>query len=183
MIGTRAPLGLAFAAMVAVMLGTSATSAQQAPTPVSHASELRTPRVDVLDNGKVVISIDATGDLQGLITLTLTRSSNNLYEGEWAFMVARVDNTDPATGIEPPAEHDHHGEVIPHADEKPHKDFARLEHRGSLSGTVSDAMVVLDEDGKLANISAPISIVQGALEFRGVTGSGRVTLAGLSLVF
>jgi hypothetical protein len=182
MIGTRVPLGLAFAAVVAVVLGTSVVSAQQPATPVSHSAELRSPRVDVLEDGKVVISIDSTGDLQGLVTLTLQKTETGLYSGEWALMVSRVDNTDPATGIEPPAGHEHRGEVLPHPDQ-PHKDFARLEQRGALAGSVKDAMIVLDADGKLGDINAPLTIAQGTLEFRGAAGSGRITLAGLSLVF
>jgi hypothetical protein len=164
------------------LVSTMPAAAQQPPTSVPHTAELGTARVDVLANGKTVISIDTTGEMRGLLTLTLSKGENGLYGGEWAFMVSRVDTTDPATGVEPPDGHTHPAEAGVHTD-TPHKDFLRLEHRGALSGTVAGAMLVLDQDGTLGAISATLAITQGAAEFNGVTGSGRLTLAGLTLLF
>ena len=150
--------------------------AAQQSVGTSHFSAFGTPTVDVLADGKVVITFIVTGDLQGLLTLTLHPGDGGLYVGDWAMIVAYADNTDPVTGIDPELAGD-----VPGAG--PDKGYLRLIHRGALSGSVKDAQVSFDSDGKLTDVFAPLVISQGALEFNNTTGSGRATLAGLTLYF
>lgn len=171
---TRSTLVLT-AALLALSLPLTAGQAQQAQ---DHASALGSPRVDLLDDGRVVVSMDAAGDLPGVISFSLQPDGAGGYTGTWAFMVAAADNSDPATGVEPPA----HAEDAPHADGEPHRDFLRLVHRGDLSGTVSHASFSYNDAGAVA-FDATLAIARGGLEFAGVTGSGSVSLASLTLRF
>jgi hypothetical protein len=165
-----------------------ASSYAQPAVTASYASTLSDVRIDVLDSGKVVVSLQASGDFKGLLTLNLEQGSDGAFNGEWAFMVAHADTTDPETGREPEDDgHVHGAGGAEGADEEPHthphRDFVRLVHRGSLSGPITGARLVFDAAGKLADMSAPLSINQATLEFTGVHGTGSATLAGLTLVF
>jgi hypothetical protein len=95
--------------------------------------------------------------------------------------VGHVDNTDPATGVEPEAGDDHHAEGEPHGD-TPHRDFVRIVRRGSLSGTIATATLVMGPDG-LADIFATLALSGGDAEFNGVTGTGTATLSSLTLTY
>ena len=158
------------------------------PIPVVHESTLGAARVDLLDHGKVVISMDAVGELPGIISLTLEPAASGGYTGVWAFMVAKVDNTDPATGVEPPPhEHRAHADspqtaANPEAETLPHRDYVRLVHRGDLSGTVTHAVFTHSATGA-ADLFATLTITRGGSEFEGTTGNGAVTLDTLRLRF
>jgi hypothetical protein len=172
--------------LMAPLFGSS--SHAQPAVSTSYASTLSDVRIDVLDDGKVVVSLQASGDLTGLLTVNLQPGQDGAFSGEWAFMVAHVDTTDPETGLEP--EHDSHthapGDATATGQEFPahrHRDFVRLVHRGSLSGPIAGATLVFDATGKLTDVSVPLSINQATLEFTGVRGNGSATLAGLTLVF
>lgn len=147
------------------------------PDTASHTTDLTGARVDTLANGTVVVSLDAKGALAGSLTLTLTPNGDGTYGGQWALLVAHTDNTDPATGIDPVEEEHAHGE-----EPKPHRDFVRYVHRGGLNGDITGATLTFGPDG-LADLSANITITQGALEFDGATGTGTATLSSLVLNF
>jgi hypothetical protein len=167
------------AAVFALSLAASPTAqVQPTPPPVAHTSALGAPQADVLQDGTVVATFVATGDLRGLVTLTLRPADGSAYAGEWAFKVAHADNTDPITGEDE--------ESHPHDDgdeDAPHTSYLRLIDRGSLSGTVSNAVVTFDTRGALVDLSAAVSIKQGTLEFAGASGSGQLTLSGFNLIF
>jgi hypothetical protein len=187
MIRTRAGSVFGTAALM-VALATGQSTAQQ-PTGVPHTADLSAPRVDVLDGGDTVITLAASGELKGLVTFTLRRAADGSFNGEWAFTVAHVDNTDPATGVEPEPEHEHADADHEHADgdhehhEHPHRDYVTMVHRGALAGAVSGAQLSFDSGGALAEITAALTIAQGSAEFEGATGSGQATLNALTLFF
>jgi len=155
------------------------------PSP-SHASALAAPRVDRMDDGRVIVSQVAAGDLAGMVTLTLHPAAKGSYVGEWAFMVAHADNTDPETGLEPPP---HLHNTIPQPGERAapphevgsHKDFVRYVHRGALFGIVTGASLAFDAHGGLTDISAKLAVDQGTQEFTGVSGTGHVSLNTIKL--
>jgi hypothetical protein len=151
------------------------------PTGVPHSADLSAPRVDVIAGGETIISLTATGELKGIVTLKLRRTANGTLTGDWAFTVAHVDNSDPATGVEPPShpQHEHGDGEHEHA----HRDFVTMVHRGALAGTVSDAQLTFDSEGALAELSATLTIAQGSSEFAGATGTGQATLKTLTLFF
>jgi hypothetical protein len=143
-----------------------------------HTSTLKILSVDTLPDGEVVLTLDAAGDLRGLITLKL-RQFGGGYTGEWAFTVAHADLRDPANDAD--GEVDHHDDAEHLEDESvPHKDFLRLVQRGALQGAVTAASISSD-NGVLTDISATLTVVSGAKEFDGVTGSGQATLSTLKL--
>jgi hypothetical protein len=174
-----------------VVLLTTAGAAHH-PHGETHSSGLAGLRVDVLADGKVVVSSAAGGDLAGLLTLTLSPTANGSYSGTWAMTVAHADNTDPQTGVEPPAHghadhgglgRDHAADSGEHGEPAPHQDFVRLVHRGALGGTVNTASLQLGADGGLAALEAQLSVGLGTLEFHGASGSGHATLTELTLAF
>jgi hypothetical protein len=167
------------AGMFAVCLAMACpAAADQGQLVSAHLSNFGPARASVLDDGTVVMSFDAGGDLRGVVTLTLRAGNNGLFAGEWAFTVAHVDSTDPETGVEPPPEIGPDGEPV-----HPHRDFVNLVHRGTLAGSVAGAVIVFDATGALVDVQAPLTIGQGTLEFQSVTGSGQATLTGLTLSF
>ena len=148
-----------------------------------HRSDLGVTGADGLPNGDVVISLAATGELRGLITLIL-HPSNGGYTGEWAFTVAHADTTDPATGLDPELEDaEHHEDSGADPEATPHKGFLQIIQRGTLQGAVSGASFAVDANGVLTDLSASLSIDRGGKEFDGATGSGAATLSGLVLIF
>jgi hypothetical protein len=162
-----------------VAFATAATALQQSGVP--RTADLSAPRVDVTDAGKTVISLTASGNLKGVVTFQLHRGADGTLTGDWAFTVAHVDNTDPATGREPDPEAGHdHGDGEHH---HPHRDYVTMVHRGALAGTITGAELTFDSDGALASLSASLTIAQGSSEFEGATGSGQATLDALTLFF
>lgn len=169
----------------ACILATSAGASTQAPATASHTSDLAGARVDRLDNGTVVVSMDAKGELAGALTLTLTPNGDGSYAGQWAFMVGHTDNTDPETGLDTvEAEVANQSEDPEHegGEHHPHRDYVTYVHRGAINGDVTHATLSFGPDG-LGDLSATITITQGALEFNGATGTGIATLSSLILNF
>jgi hypothetical protein len=172
------PLKAAACVAVACLIWAGA-AAGQAPVPASHSADLTGARVDTLADGTVVVSLDAKGELAGSLTLTLTPKGDGSYGGQWALMVAHTDNTDPATGLDPAEEeHVEHGD----GEEHPHRDYVRYVHRGGMNGEITSATLSFGPDG-LGDLSANITITQGALEFDGATGNGTATLSSLVLTY
>ncbi|MEO8680504.1 MAG: hypothetical protein ABI665_15740 [Vicinamibacterales bacterium] len=170
---THRKIGAAFAALLLTAIGTIA-AAQQPATTTSHASTATHPRVDVMAAGKVVVSLDMSGDLPGILTLNLQQQPDGSVTGDWALVVAYADARDPATGDEPS-----HEETVGH----PHKDFLTLVRRGTLGGSITSGSLAFAADGSLADLTAALAIDVGSVEFDGASGTGSATLADLSLVF
>jgi hypothetical protein len=165
-------------AAIAVAVTLSAFVSISASTTTEHSSAASHPRVDILDNGNVVVSLDLAGDLPGTITLTFTRDAAGAMTGEWAAKVAYADNTDPETGEEP-AHHDHDD-----GEEHPHKDFLRLIDRGALGGVIQSGELTFDGSGALTSMNAVLAVEQGTEEFTGAAGgTGTATLSQVTIVF
>lgn len=172
-------LVLAFALLAAGALA-SAASSHPAETHLANA------RVSTPADGRLVINLEAAGDLPGLLTLNLHVDGDGSLRGDWALVVRTVDTTDPATGEEPPAAgaHQHEGDEGDHEGEPaPHRDFVRIVDRGTMAGTIDGATVALGADGTLTDLSAALTILQGSLEFEVASGSGSATLSSLALQF
>lgn len=173
----RTPFPSALAIVLLVLVMTFAAAQQSSADAVAHTATFSSVSVDTLADGKVVVTLAATGeDLAGLATLELQPNGGGTYNGVWAMTVAHADNTDPETGEEPPAEE-------PGGEAHPHKDFLRLVHRGSLDGSIQGALLTFDAQGALIDFTAPLAIQHGFKEFDGATGSGQATLASLTLTF
>ena len=148
-----------------------------------HAAQASRPRVYVLDETHVVVSLDLDGDLPGTVTFNFERQADGSITGNWAAMIAYADSTDPASGAEP---EDHDQQAKPEGGESTHahKDFLRLFHRGAVSGAIDSATLTFDASGALSAMSASMSIAQGTLEFTGASGgTGSASLTQFRLVF
>ena len=143
-----------------------------------HTSQASRPRVDVLDGGRVVVSLDLQGDLKGIVSFHFDCNPDGTCSGDWAAKIAYADSTDPETGEEPHHDHDADGA------DAPHKDFLRLVDRGALSGTIESASLTFDQNGALTAMTVPLSITAGTREFTDAAGgSGSASLSALTLVF
>lgn len=156
----------------------------------SYPTTFGAPRVDRLADGKVVINIDTVGELRGLLTLNLAPDEAGMMVGEWILAVRYVDNTDPATGLEPVAHahaHAHDAEEVTAETAEAaggHRDYVRLVDKGVLGGTVDAAALDLDADGMLIDFRAALKITVGTLTYAGATGTGIADKSrGLALVF
>jgi len=167
---------LCLVVLIALASTTFSGAQQQAPAAVDHAVTLTRQSADVLADGTVVVTSVATGDLRGLVTLTLRPGANGTYAGEWAFTVAHTDHADPATGVEPVPEEGHEGH-------EHHTDYVTFVRRGALSGSIAGAQVAFDTEGAPTTLTATLAISEGSLEFEGKTGSGQATLTALTLRF
>jgi hypothetical protein len=160
--------------------------AQQHSHGESYSTTFGAPRVDVLADGKVVINIDTAGEYKGLLTLNLAPNEAGVMTGEWILAVRYVDNTDPATGLEPEA-HSHDAEPSSTETietEAPHRDFVRLVDKGVMGGTVDFASIDRDATGAIADFRMALKITVGTLGFEGATGTGIVEKSrGLALAF
>jgi hypothetical protein len=79
---------LARMALLAITLLLLAPTTSAAQAPVTSVSSLGAARVSPLPGGVVVVSMDANGDLPGLLTLTLHVSGRVVTGGEWALVLS-----------------------------------------------------------------------------------------------
>src|ERR1700722_19409403 len=79
-----------------------------APPAIAHQVTLTGARVSTLDDGRIIISMRATGDLPGLITLSLDPASGGTYSGRWALVVGFLQdlNADGTVATTPPEIHE-----------------------------------------------------------------------------
>lgn len=180
----RAALAIctAFLCSSALALATPEHPVNGFPTTLSE------PRVDVLADGKVVINFEASGAYKGLLTLNLVNDGSG-YRGDWVLAVRHTDNTDPATGEEPPnhgheTPQQHEGAAAAGDSEHPHRDYVRYVDHGTLAGTVDAAAFEVDARGALIDFRAQLTITLGTLNFDGAKGTGLAELTrGLALAF
>lgn len=173
-------------AAVFALLSCAAQALAQHAHDGSYSTTFGEPRVDKLPDGKVVINIDTAGEYRGLLTLNLAPNEAGVLTGEWVLSLRYVDNTDPATGLEPEA-HSHDAESASTETvetEAPHRDFVRLVDKGVIGGTVDFASIDLDATGAIADFRMALKITVGTLSFEGATGTGIVEKSrGLALAF
>src|SRR5437867_2072969 len=101
---------------------------------VGHAANLETRNIDlhqakvsVVSGSRVVVSMEASGDLRGLLTLTIDRDNNGHLSGEWALVVRYVQDVD-ASG----------NPIKPDFDESQGEPQERIQliDKGTLSGAI-----------------------------------------------
>lgn len=165
-----AKLSVAVAALIAVL---SFPAFAQSPQTRDYLSELSGARASALADGRIIISLDAaSGDLRGLLTLTLRDAGDGL-KGTWAFTSTygedlRADGTpiDPADHVD----HDHDDPTTPAV----HREYLRIRRNGAIAGTVTAARLHHAADGQIDGLAADLVITGGNRTFAGITGSGRI---------
>lgn len=160
---------------VAVMaLGLSALLHAQAIT-TTRQMTLTNGQVSQIAPGKVVVTLEAKGDLRGLVTLTVNTAGNEIVGGEWAFVVRYVEYLDQH-GL-PIAEGQ---EEHVHNESEPHGERLRFIDKGTLAGTVRGGTFSRGADGAIVGVdSVLLSIESGSLTFEGAIGDGSSAAIGL----
>lgn len=153
------------AASLSVWVSSLAVAGQTAPQ--SYRMSLSNAQTSELPDGKLVVTMEATGDLKGLLTLTMNSSGTQVSGGEWAFVVRYVEYLDAD------------GKVIPedapevHSESEPHSERPRFVDRGTLAGSVRGGSLAIDDAGHVTGVgSLSIALESGSLTFRGASGTG-----------
>jgi len=147
--------------------------AQAAPT--TRQMTLTNAQVSETAPGRVIVTMEAKGDLRGLVTLTMNTSGHDITGGEWAFVVRYVEYLD------------HHGQPIAegqeeqvHSESEPHAERPRFIDKGTLAGTVRGGAISRGADGAIVGVdSVLLSIESGSLTFEGTVGDGSSAASGL----
>lgn len=121
--------------------------------------------------GTYTVTMEAAGNLRGLLTLRLKQEADGTARGEWALLLAHVQDLNP-DGT--PADHSHESE------EPGHAEHIALVNRGTIGGTVSAAALGFDASGALVSIDGlQLDVVSGSLELEGAAGNGSLDAASL----
>jgi hypothetical protein len=157
------------------LLASLTTASAQTPAPATHLTTLTRARVSTLAEGRIVVSMDAEGDLPGSMTVTLSPDGAGGYTGQWAHVVAFLEDLN-ADGTSAPLEHApgvH--EMLLHEPvlHEQHREYTRPVRRGTLSGAVVAATLRTDVNGHVTGVNfAELTVAAGSLTFRGVAGTG-----------
>jgi hypothetical protein len=147
----------------------SAPLVAQQPAPTDHHITLTNAQVSALAGGKVVVTMEAEGDLRGLVTFTLETAGSQITGGEWAFVARYVEYLDEDGHVLTLAEEAEH----PHSETEPHQERLRFVDKGTVAGGVVAGLLNKDASGTTTGIDAvALSVDSGSLSFTGATGSG-----------
>ena len=143
------------------------------PVHAANRQEVRLsgPRVSALGGGSYVVTLEAAGDIRGLLTLHLKANGAAVAAGEWVLVSQYLQDT--ITGSEelgPTGEHD--GIV--------HEERIGFRNRGILHGSISGGGLSYDSEGRLAGIDGlRVAIAGGEIEFAGAAGAGTISASNL----
>ncbi|HEY7789969.1 MAG TPA: hypothetical protein VIC33_05625 [Vicinamibacterales bacterium] len=157
----------ALAALAGPLASTTSARAQSAG-PQAYTSTLSHARVSLAAGNHVVITMQATGDLPGLLTLTLDEdpATGSFTKGSWALAVSYAEYL-PITGTAP--------------SDDPDAQPLEYVNKGTLGGTLTGVTLQIDSNGQLVGLSGvQLSIVSGSLQFDGATGTGATQATGLA---
>jgi hypothetical protein len=171
----RTALALLLTCAGALFIGLHAHAAGGSVVPhVMTAAEAATT---ILDDGRVALTTQVSGDLRGPLTVAFHVGPDGQLAGEWALAVSYVQDVDASgnpVAFEPhedgdadaPEHHDHHEVLI---------------QRGVLKGEIAGGTMTLGDNGAIAAIDGVwLQITGGTQEFAAVTsGSGFLSLTSL----
>jgi hypothetical protein len=136
-----------------------ASALTQSPS-TTYNINLSKATVSATDDNRIIVVMDAKGDLPGALTLRLERDAAGsiVTGGEWALVVAYTEEIQlsPGEGDGDPGE--------------------GLVQKGTLKGTISGGQVTLNPDGSIASINSLQLVVNGgSMSYDAVNdGSGSV---------
>ena len=154
-------------------LALAAAPASHDPVLAANRQEVRLsgPRVSAMGGGAYVVTLEAAGDIRGLLTLTLKPAGEGAVAGEWVLVSRYL--YDMITGNEelgPTGEHD--GIV--------HEERIAFRERGTLRGSISGGGLSFDSEGRLAGIDGlQLAIAGGDVDFAGAAGAGTISASNL----
>ncbi len=137
------------------LTGAPAARNPNSAAPVRREVILSISRVSLDGNGRLVVSMDAAGDLPGAMTFIIDRNANNTIRGgQWALVVA-------------------HAEYSGELEEDGDAPNMTLVNQGTLWGSIIGGVVLVDAGGDVVGLDGvQLNLESGSLEFGGVTGSG-----------
>jgi hypothetical protein len=159
--------------------GPAVRATAHARTTRLYSSTLVRPRATRDINGHVVVSMEAQGDLRGLMTLELApQGDGGEYAGTWALNVAYLQdlNADGTVAVVVPRE-----EPDDHHDHDHHRERVRFVREGTIFGPVARATLHLVDDGSIDGLAfAQLVVAHGSLAFASAAGFGTVDRSPLT---
>ena len=151
-----------------IALVPSLVRVQGADTVQIHDSTLSYARVSMVTAGQMVVSMDATGDLRGLLTLRLdVLPDGTVAGGDWAIVVTYVEDLNPDGTVVPDGGAPTGGD--------PEAEYIRVVDDGTLGGSVTGEFVGSGSDGAPALVNVQLELTTGSLTFDSVAaGTGNV---------
>jgi hypothetical protein len=163
---------------LSLLLIGAASLTSRASEPQLHDVVLTAARVSTVDAGRLVITMDASGDLRGLVTLKLdVDAQGSITGGDWALVSSYVEDLNPDGTVATPEEHpeEHPGE--PEDPNAPHEEHIRLVDNGTLGGSILGGSLSIGPDGSPNLSDVQLALTSGTLTFAAVTtGAGTVAI-------
>ncbi len=154
-----------------VLLAVSPMGRQRAIAQAGHASTLGYATASVVSPTRLVVTMVATGDLPGLVTLTIDRdpATHAVTSGTWSLVVAYAKDVAvaAASGNSAPGDDPDGGMGID------------LVNRGTLAGTLAGGTLQFDAAGAFTGFtSSQLLVNHGSVEFAGAAGGGSISATG-----
>jgi len=150
-------------ASVGAAVSTFDPAAQQSAA--AHNSTLNRPRLSKLDNGRVVVAMESSGDIRGDMTLILdTDPAGTVTGGTWALVSSYVEDVS----------HEH--------SDAEHAEGGKFINDGTLNGNILSGSVLFSADGSVNSVNGiQLEVKGGSLTFSSVSqGDGLVSGSNLS---
>jgi hypothetical protein len=151
------------AVLIALAVSTGPTAVAQSPTTHNISLALADQSIDA--QGRTVITMMATGDLQGVFTLVLSIAPDGtVTDGEWALNVSYMAPLNPNAQPDP---------SLPDPDSPIGE---QLIQRGVIKGLVNGGSAVMSGGVVDALVGVALAVTGGTLEFASVpNGNGIVS--------
>ena len=135
-------------------------------------------RLDMMDDGRIVVSFDASGAVRGLLTLQIQRG-DEAVRGQWVLVSRYLQDLTPEGEVDERAQ-DVRAALPGHELHLLHREYITIRERGTLGGSIAGGALDFDVDGRLRSIgSLELQVDGGSLEFAGQTGSASLTASRL----
>ena len=165
------------------LCGSAALALAVASASPAHAAApqditLQGARLDMLDDGRAVVSFEASGAIRGLLTLQIRRDGDAV-RGQWVLVSRFLQDVTPEGEVDERAQEIRAslpGEEL----HLLHREYIRIVNRGSLFGSIDGGALDFDVDGRLRSVSGLVlSVKGGSEEFAGRTGTASIDATNL----
>ena len=156
------------------MCGAAALALAATPAPHADAASqdvlLSGARLDMLADGRAVVSFDASGAIRGLLTLQIQRDGDAV-RGQWVLVARHLQDLNAEGEADPRAQENRAALPGPEL-HLLHTEYVRIVNRGTLHGTIDGGALDFDVDGRLRSIGTlKLDIASGSGDFAGRSGA------------